>query len=197
MAKRNARAALLKSGLAFGLSVASVAWIVTGAIFTDSASIDGNAFSTGDVEIATSPTSQLVTFTNPEMVPGDKVTDDVTVTNAGTVQLRYAVTSVTTEDVLAGQLDLTIKSGVTACTNGGFAADGVSLYTGDLGSVAGVDLVGDPSQGSQTGDRTLAASVAEVLCFQVSLPVGTTSSYENLDTTATFAFDAEQVASNP
>ena len=168
----------------------------TNAVFTDSASVGGNVFSTGSVDISTSPTSALVTFS--AMMPGDVVTAPLTVTNAGGGQLRYAVTSTTTENTLAAQLDLTIKSGVTTCTNGGFGASGSTVYaTGDLGSTGGIAVIGSPTQGSQAGDRTLNASASEVLCFQVSLPLSTGNAYQSLSTTATFTFDAEQTANNP
>jgi len=166
------------------------------ALFTDTASVPGNTFSTGTVDITTSPTTALVTFS--AMAPGDQVTAPITVTNAGTLQLRYAVTSTTTEDVLAAELDLTIKSGVTTCTNGGFGTDGTVVYAAaDLGSMAGVNVVGDPAQGAQAGDRTLNASANEILCFNVSLPTSATNAAQGLTTTATFAFEAEQTSSNP
>ena len=168
----------------------------TNAIFTDTASVGSNVFSTGSVDISTSPTSALVTFN--AMMPGDVVTAPLTVTNAGGGQLRYAVTSTTTEDTLAAQLDLTIKVGVSSCTNGGFGSSGSVLYaTGDLGSTGGINVIGDSAQGAQAGDRTLNASASEVLCFQVSLPLSTGNAYQSLTTTATFAFNAEQTANNP
>jgi len=166
------------------------------ALFTSTASVPGNTFSTGTVSLTTSPTTALVTFSG--MAPGDQVTAPITVTNAGTLQLRYAVTSTTTENVLAAALDLTIKSGVTTCTNGGFGTDGTVVYAAaDLGSTTGVDVIGNPAQGSQAGDRTLNASANEVLCFNVSLPSSTGNSAQGLSTTATFAFQAEQTSSNP
>jgi len=166
------------------------------ALFTDTASVPGNTFSTGTVDISTAPSSALVTFSG--MAPGDQVTNPLTVTNAGTLALRYAVTSTTTENTLAAQLDLTIKSGVTTCTNGGFGTDGTVVYaTGDLGSTTGVNVIGNPAQGAQAGDRTLAASAGETLCFNVSLPSSTGNTYQGLTTTATFAFQAEQTANNP
>jgi hypothetical protein len=120
------------------------------------------------------------------------------VSNAGTLQLRYAVTSTTTENALAAQLDLTVKTGVTTCTNGGFATDGTVVYgPGDLGSTTGVNLIGDPGTGAQAGDRTLNAGANEVLCFRVSLPLATGNSFQGLTTTATVAFVAEQTANNP
>jgi hypothetical protein len=113
------------------------------------------------------------------------------------MQLRYALRSTTTEDLLAAQLDLTVKTGVTACNNGGFDADGATLYgPGNAGQSAGLNLIGDPSQGAQAGDRTMNAAASEVLCIQVSLPASTGNAYQGLTTTATLEFLAEQTANN-
>lgn len=181
---------IVLAALVAGLSLSALA------LFTDTASVPGNTFSTGTLDISTSPTSALVTFTS--MVPGDQVTNSITVTNGGNIQLRYAVTSTTTEDVLAAALDLTIKSGVTTCTNAGFGVDGTVVYaTGDLGSTTGVNVIGDPAQGSQAGDRTLNAGANEVLCFNVTLPTSAGNSAQGLTTTATLAFAAEQTSNNP
>ena len=180
--------------LAIGVLVVGVG-VGTGAIFTDSQSVDANTFSTGTVDIATSPTTALVTFS--DMAPGDQVTNPITVTNSGSLELRYAVTSTTDEDTLAAQLDLTIKSGVTTCTNAGFGTDGTVIYgPDDLGSTAGINVIGNPLQGDQGADRTLAASGNEVLCFNVSLPLDTGDAFQNTTTTATFNFQAEQTKNN-
>ena len=166
------------------------------ALFTDTASVPANAFTTGTVDINTSPTTALVTFSN--MAPGDEVVSPITVSNDGSLQLRYAVSSTTTENTLAAQLDMTIKSGVTTCTTAGFGTDGSIIYpTGDLGSTTGIDVVGNPDQGDDTNDRTLAASNSEVLCFKVSLPTSTGNTFQGLTTTATFAFQSEQTTNNP
>jgi predicted ribosomally synthesized peptide with SipW-like signal peptide len=181
--------------LVVGVVAASLG-VASNAIWTDSQDVDANVFSTGTIDISTDPTTALVTFSN--MAPGDEVTNDITVTNAGSLELRYAVTSDTTEDTLAAQLDLTIKTGVTTCTNVGFGVDGTIIYgPGNLGSTAGTDVIGDPTQGADTGDRTLAASADEDLCFNVELPSATGNSFQGLTTTATFAFAAEQTANNP
>ena len=168
-------------------------------VFTDTASVPGNTFTTGTVDISTSPASALITYSG--MAPGDKVTQALTVSNAGSLELRYAVTSLATNTDSKGlraQLDLRIKSGVTTCTTGGFDTDGTVLYgPDDLGSDPASNVIGDPSQGADTGDRTLAASGSEVLCFQVELPLSTGAAYQNATTTATFAFEAEQTSSNP
>ena len=167
------------------------------ALFTDTASVPANAFTTGTVDINTSPTTALVTFSN--MAPGDEVVSPITVSNDGSLQLRYAVTSTTTENTLAAQLDMTIKSGVTTCTTGGFDTDGTVLYgPDDLGSTTpGDNVIGNPAQGDNPpGDRTLAASTSEVLCFKVSLPIATGNTFQNATTTATFDFQSEQTTNN-
>jgi hypothetical protein len=135
------------------------------------------------------------------MVPGDSVTAPITVTNSGNINLRYAITSTATNadgKGLMSQLALTIKTNVTTCTNAAWASTGTAIYgAGALGSVAGLNLVGDPAAGSQSGDRTLAPAASEVLCFNVTLPIGTGNGYQAAATTATFAFVAEQTANNP
>jgi len=181
--------------LVVGIVAASLG-VASNAIWTDSEDVDANVFSTGTLDIGTSPTTALVTFS--DMAPGDEVTAEITVSNDGSLDLRYAVTSTTTEDTLAAQLDLTIKSGVTTCTNAGFDTDGSVIYgPADLGSVAGTDVIGDPTQGDDTGDRTLATSADEDLCFNVELPSSTGDSFQGLTSTATFTFAAEQTDNNP
>lgn len=166
------------------------------AVFTDTASVGGNTFTTGTVDISTSPATALVTFSN--MAPGDQVTNSIVVTNAGNLQLRYAVSSTTTENVLAAALDLTIRTiDVTTpgvpCDN----FDGTLLYgAADLGSTTGINVIGSPTQGAQAGDRTLSAAASETLCFRVALPSSATGP-QGTTTTATFAFQAEQTVNNP
>jgi spore coat-associated protein N len=179
--------------------VAATLGVASNAIFTDSQDVDANTFSTGTVDISTNPTTALVTYTG--MAPGDEATNDITVSNAGTLELRYAVTSTTTENILAGQLDLTIWDEAeesdpgTDCNS---TPPSTVLYgPDDLGSTTGVDVIGDPTQGVQGGERTLAASANETLCFKVELPDTTGDSFQGLSTTATFTFAAEQTANNP
>jgi predicted ribosomally synthesized peptide with SipW-like signal peptide len=166
------------------------------ALFTSTATVPANAFSTGTLVLTTSPASALVTFAN--MAPGDQVTAPITVTNGGSLDLRYSISSVATNADLKGlkdQLVLTVKSGVATCTDAGFGATGTVEYAGDLDSAAG-RIVGDPATGADPGDRPLAASAGEVLCFNVSLPASTGSAFQAATTTATFTFDAEQTKNN-
>lgn len=165
------------------------------ALFTDSEEVTGNAFTTGSVDLTATPVTAVVTAAG--MAPGDQVTAPLDVANTGTLELRYSMTSSTTEDALAAELQLTVKEGVTACDDAGWAADGTTLYSGVLGTMAGSLVIGDPAQGTQAGDRVLAAGASEVLCVNVTLPLSAGNSAEGLSTTATFTIDAEQTANNP
>lgn len=157
--------------------------------------MESNTFSTGTIDISTSPTSALVTYY--DMAPGDKTTQSLVVRNADSLGLRYAVigTAINADSKgLKDQLTLTIKTidvSTSPCDN----FDGAQLYSGDVDSTDG-KLVGDSTAGSQIGDRTLAASGSETLCFRMELPSPSGNTYQNASSTATFSFNAEQTANN-
>jgi hypothetical protein len=170
---------------------------LTLALFTDQETVTAD-FTTGTIDLNGTKIDALV-LTTSALMPGDTVTDDVVVQNDGTAQLRYAMsTSSTNADskALRDALTLTIKSidvttPGTPCDN----FDGAStLYNGVLG--ASTAKFGNPAQGSDSGDRTLNAAANETLCFRVSLPSGTGNSYQGATTTTTFTFDAEQTSNN-
>jgi hypothetical protein len=191
--KRDRALIFLAGVLLFSATAAS--WSLSGAIYTDTEAVGNNTFTVGTLDISASPASAL--FTATAMAPGDSVTAPLTASNDGSLALRYAIESETTEDVLAAQLDLTIKSGVTTCDNTDWDTDGTILYNGILGSTTVEALVGDKTQGADTGDRTLAASANEGLCFHVELPLSAPDASQGVTTTATFTFYAEQTINNP
>jgi hypothetical protein len=191
----NRRRIVLTVGAA--LTVASIGiGAVSMALFTGSTTVATNTFTAGTVIIATDhPATAIVSFAN--MAPGDQVTGPLVVSNTGTLGLRYALSSSATNADFKGlkdQLVLTIKTGVTTCTNAGFAIDGTNVYTGDLDSSAG-KLLGDSTSGAQAGDRTLASG-SETLCFNASLPLATGDAFQSATTDATFTFAAEQTKNN-
>ncbi len=192
---------LWQSGVSFALAVATLTIAVTGAIFTDTDSRGGNTLSTGTVDISTGATTAIVSFSN--MAPGDTTgPKTLTVSNNGTLQLRYAITSTATNadgKNLAGELDLTVwaESAEVGGTVGTCETPTSPLYNAlALGTTTGTNIVGDPTQGAHTGDRTLNASASEKLCFKVDLPLLTSNLFQGASTTATFDFKAEQMANN-
>lgn len=180
-----------RRGIVALLGAISILTIGAGSIslaqFTDSATSTW-AFSTGTIDVNTSP-AVLTAVTN--MLPGDASTQALTVTNAGTGDLRYAI-SVAATNALGAQLQLTIK---TQDGGGGCAAfTGTSVLAATTLNGA---AVGSATQGANAGDRNLAAGVSEVLCFRVSLPLSTGNTFQGVSSAATFTFDAEQTANNP
>ncbi len=179
--------------LAIGILSAGVR-VATLALFTSTASVAANTFSTGTVDIATSPTDTIITYTN--MAPGDTVVGSLLVENTSALQLRYAISSSATSSTpeLKDQLVLTIKTidvttPATPCDN----FDGTLLYTGDMDSTAG-KLVGDNAPGDDTGDRVLNAGGDETLCFKGELPLTTGNTYQGKSTTVTFTLTSERLS---
>lgn len=176
--------------LSLGVLVTGV-WATTLAVFTGSASVGGNDFTMGTVDIAASPAAALLTLG--AMAPGDSVTAPLTVSNAGTLQLRYAMAGSATGDAaLAAALGVTVRSGVSDCSEAGFAASGTPVASGTLAAV----WFGDPAQGAHAGDRVLPGGWSEVLCFQASLPLSAADALQGTAATGTFVFSAEQTANN-
>ena len=158
-------------------------------LFTATTDNDSNTFTSGGVQISTNPSSAFLTMDN--MAPGDSVTAKLTVSNDGSLQMRYAMTTATTNvdtKHLDTALTLVIKELGTNCT----LFDGTQLYTGTLAG----GFFGDKKVGPDTGDRTLDAHTPEDLCFKVTLPSDAVGPMDAA-TTATFTFDAEQTTNNP
>lgn len=187
-------------------AVASIAVVATGAIFTDTQSVGSNAFTTGTIDVSTTPASAVLSATS--MAPGDSDEASLTVNNAGSLQMRYAVQrSATDADSknLRGSLRLRIAlQAGGSCdfpyyTTAGTATsltDDTQLYEGlGFGGTA-ADTIGSAVQGSQSGDRTLNASASEVLCFSVVLPTSAGNTLQNATTDVSFDFVAEQTANN-
>lgn len=179
------------------LIVAGVLGARISALFTDGETVSANDFDTGDLDLTVAPATAVVVYSG--MIPGDVVTAPLTVTNAGSAGLRYSMDSTTTEDLLAAQLDLTVKVGVLSCTNAGFGGSGTVVYGPNLllGSTLTTAVFGSPATGDDPGDRTLAGGANEELCLRVELPITSDNSYQGRSTTATFSLDAEQTGNNP
>lgn len=180
--------------LATVIAAGGLLTVLSLAVLTSGDQESAGALKAGTVDISAAPANAVIGMA--DMEPGDSVTSALTVTNEGTLELRYAVTSTTNESELAGLLRLTIAADVASCTADAWQASGSIVYSGSLGSVAGIDVAGSPLPGGQAGDRVLAAGQSEELCLTVALPDGAEVS-DGASTTATFGFAAEQTRNNP
>ena len=182
--RRRGMAALLAALAALTLGAGSVSL----ALFTDTDSSTWS-FTTGTIDIKSNPTVMAAISA---MMPGDTVADNLTIQNLGTATFRYAMTTVATNP-LGGQLTVAIR--------GQDAGGGCAAFTGAVIVAAGTVLngaaIGNPAQGAQAGDRTLAGGASELLCFRATLPLNTNNTFQGATSLATFTFAAEQTANNP
>jgi len=188
-------------------AMAALITAATSAVFTDTATSDGNTFGTGTLSILladndeTTPTDPVTaSITSTDMAPGDVVYGPISVVNDGSLELRYAMTSTSTNDDslgLATELDLgvVVLDGAETCDATAFPGDPANTVV--LANTTTLDSAGfgSTTPGSQPGDRVLAASASEVLCFRVEFPSGSTGP-QGATTTTTFTFTAEQTANN-
>jgi len=187
------------------LSLSAIAVVATGAIFTDDESVS-NDFTTGTVDISTSPTSAVVSSAN--MAPGDRSNGTLIVANDGSLELRYAIQrSATNTDVKGLRDSLRLRVGLQSggsCDFPYFNTDGTTttltndtqLYEGLGFPATATNTVGDATTGAQLNDRVLAAATNEVLCVSVVLPTTAGDALQDATTTATFDFVAEQTTNN-
>ena len=158
------------------------------ALFTDTDSSTWS-FTTGTIDIESNP-AVLTAIT--AMMPGDVAADSLTISNAGTADLRYAMTTAAT-NALGDELDIEVREEDLdgACDD----FDGAVVVAG-LTALDGAGF-GSTAQGADAGDRVLIGGASEVLCFEVSLPLTTNDTFQGVTSAATFSFVAEQTANNP
>jgi len=169
------------------------------AVFTDQQTNPDNVFTTGTVILGIDPATAMFTVSN--MAPGDVKYGGLEVNNDGSLELRYAMT--TTADntsTLDEQLDLTIDVVTDPGADSTWYTDDDVVGEADIYGPDGVlsaAFFGDPAQGGQAGDRTLALGTSERLRFEATLPLDTDNTYQGTTCTVAFVFDAEQTVSNP
>jgi hypothetical protein len=177
--RRALLAILLSSSLAtLGAGAMSLA------VFTDS-DASGGSWTAGTIILGVSPATA---FNATNVMPGDTGSQTITLANTGTGQLRYAMSTATTDSGagLNSKLQLLIRAGTCA-------APGATLYNGNLNAA----FLGSNAQGAQAGDRQINAGTSDTLCFTWSLDLNTTgNAYQGASATATFTFDSEQTANN-
>ncbi|MEX2548317.1 MAG: TasA family protein [Chloroflexota bacterium] len=199
----NRRRRLLIAGLS-SLAIVGLAagTMVSMALFTDQET-DDSSFTTGTIILDSTKIAAL-NLTTSALMPGDAIRSPVIVENDGTAQLRYAVSQTSTNadtKALRDSLLLVIRSEDTGAgafgTDGDYCDDATGAILRASAAIgASGNLIGDPAQGSQTGDQVLDASSSQVLCFYVSLSISAPNTSQGASTTTTFTFAAEQTANN-
>ena len=155
-------------------AVAALAVGATSAVWTDSATVPDNAFTTGTLDISTDPTSAM--FTADDIYPGWSETQSLIVSNDGTIPLKYdiAASKSAGDDALYTSSKFLLKIGTTSGAG--------DIYNGTVSGLSNLSSM-----------RTLAASANETIYFTVSLDSTAGNDLQNLSATVTFTFSATQV----
>ena len=197
---RVARTRLMAMALTGLALVSTSAGAMSLALFSDTETVDAT-FSTGSIDLDGAKVDALVLSLG-SLMPGGSTTDDVVVENDGNSQLRYSMTTSSTNTdgknlrtvlmLEVRRIDVTTPA--TPCNDfdGASVVSSTALFNGT--TAAGF---GSSAAGGQTGDRVLDAAASETLCFRVSLPIGTGNAFQAAATTTTFMFESEQTANNP
>jgi spore coat-associated protein N len=192
-------AAVVATAVLAFVGIAGGAALPSTALLTATAKVGASTVASGSVSLGLTNGAGSGTWTGSfSLVPGGAAYQRLTVTNLGSVGLRYAVTATSTTDTFASRLEsgvAVLASGATTCDSSSYAAGALVSPSSALpfGSTAVTKVIGDPASGSQPGDRTLAGAAAEDLCLQVTFPFGSGVGYAGRGQTATttFTFSAE------
>ena len=181
-----------------GLSLVALGSLTTNAVFTDTDSVNSSGFVTGKVDISAAP--KPLAFSAGNMAPGDTYYATLTVTNGGSLGLRYAVSATAADSTggtftgtgsLSNQLEFSAYQNLGSCDAAGVgaAAPGDQLgTTTPIGSGKTFSTMAD--------DNRLGAGANQSLCVVAHLPIGTGNTFQNTGMTAQFVLDAEQTKNN-
>lgn len=189
-----------------GLAAVGATTLTTSAIFTDGDSTSAT-IQTGNVNLVLGSPTQFA-FAPQNLAPGSSTFVPLTVSNTGSLALRYAISysgaagTGTGTGNLTDVLELRMYALPAAlCTQAG---TDVATTINNTGAAVNnwpavpADLVGSPAVGAQTGDRAISGgNNTEPLCARVDFPIGAGNEYQDTSATLKLQFDAEQTLNNP
>jgi hypothetical protein len=160
---------------AVGITVGS------GANFTASAANPGNAFSTGTLVIANSPSTALLSVTG--MKPGDSPSSTVDITNTGSLAGDFVLKTANAGGytALLGQLDLTVLDcGAWTSTAPDCSTGTTTVYNGKVSGLTSSSL------------GNYAGGVKHRYKFTASLPSSTDDTFQGKTAQVDFTWSATQ-----
>ena len=190
------------SAAVVGLSAISIANLASSALLTDSKSAGPAAVTSGNVGL-TLGTTTFSNFASAASAPGDAKYTLLTVTNSGSLALRYSATVTwSTSNALTQAMQFgVIKVATSASTCDSTlawttAVDNTTYLAKDVtASGTSIALFGSSATGAQTGDRALAAAASDYLYVR-ELEPSTYSTNTVVSSNLSLTFDSEQTANN-
>jgi predicted ribosomally synthesized peptide with SipW-like signal peptide len=176
----------IKKKIGMGLATVALGAMLIGggtlAIFTDSATNTSNTFTAGTLDISLDKADGTKYFDISNIAPGDSGSTTITVSNDGSLELRYDIATSLTGD-LATSVD----------EDGDTVLDGNQLVVTITDSSNAVVLPGD-------NNRVLAANGqagdSETFTVSWSLPYNAGNFYQGKNASYAFTVNAEQTRNN-
>ena len=153
----------------------------SGANFTASAANPGNAFSTGTLVIANSPSTALLSLSG--MKPGATASSTVDITNTGSLAGDFALKTAnpTGSTALLGQMQLTVLDcGAWTASAPDCSSDTTSIYSGTVSGLTNSSL------------GNYAGGIKHRYKFTATLPLATNDTFQGLSAGIDFAWSATQ-----
>ena len=190
-----------------GMAFIGLGQLTTGALFEDSAG-SNFTYATGQVKILAGTTTAVDIHPIANVAPGDTNYSLMTISNAGSLDLRYSITGTSTDappvssSPLSDVVEYNVYSVTSSanCTKAGIADNSSHLLTPNpvkLPPTASTNVVGNPQSAPSAGDRVISASgTDDTLCITSTLPIDVSSKYAAESVTANFTFNAVQTDNN-
>ncbi len=198
-ADRDRRRRLVGTVVIVGLAFVGIGQLTTAALFEGSATA-AVSYASGNVSIQANGFASTTLAAATNLAPGDTVFRSVNVTNTGSLDLRYAVSGITTVETknLSSVLRYTVFQGVSnAQCAAGNTGGGAAVASNVTIATVTTAVLGSSANGFQAGDRPIAAGAgADALCVAMDLPLATTSTFASATATVQLTFDAEQTKNN-
>jgi hypothetical protein len=198
MTTSTTRRVALAAGV-LSVAIVGVTGLASSALFTSTDASTGNDFAAGTVVLDANGGAAALTIDDTSLAPGTVKYGKLTIANQGTLGLRYAMTSQSSNadtKGLAGHLDVNVVPiAADATCDAAAISGGTAVFSGKLADAA----FGSTSAGAQAGDRALGASTSEALCLSVSMSKNSAAidnPFQGATTSTTFTFDAEQTLNN-
>lgn len=157
------------------------------AAFGDDETFGLNRLASASVAVEVGPNTVEINAT--AMAPGDQFTGSMVFENTGTLPLRYALVSeaqtgvVRLLDVLEWKIWPAPLSGTCGPAVGPFLFDGF---------IDGTQLLGDIAIGADPGDRLIQPLKQDLLCLEVTLPIGVSNAFQGSAAQVDLTLVAEQ-----
>ncbi len=178
------RSARLRAALSLGV-VLGIGSVSTFAFWTDTVTVTGTTFTAGSIDLRVNNQDTVTGYTSlniSTMVPGSSTAGILTIKNQGLSPLRYtATTTATNTDSKNLRGALTAKVTLDTSTTGSSPS---ATCSGGAAAGTGSTLNG----GLVTTGRLLAPGASEILCVQVTLPSGASTSLQGASTDVVFSF---------